>query len=641
MIGNENILIICRDLKSAHTLAHFKPRPQARYILASDDPRMREITKDFPWVSGTCWIERMESFYHVAEDVIGLTEIVNGWLKSLADSKLGLGKELFFFTRCVEGGMTSQRIQDALLLIRSYYFLFDKYKINSVLLISQPGMGWEDDVLVEAARARKIDVNIVLRNSPGALIQRALATIKVYARAGYYAANVLRIGLVSRFKHKKLKAADNEIIFQLCSSSYKHVENAIPLMKALKLKGYDALALCWHSAEKYTRHTGADQIREQGLKAHELESRCSFFDVWRGITGALRTWKKAKAKSQGFLSLQGLHYQSVPLGRILWPSIRFFTIVDIFQSYVLYKALKEFFKCHAPLAIKFWGAAALREGYLARISLSPKNRPLVFFYALGAIYNGPYDEIESHIDLMFVAGEIQKKIAIKANNVPADHIQVCGQSRYEGIQGFKNLHDRATSRGFLGIPDGYSMHVLFDSQYIIRGFISVAEQAMTLNALLNFAAKYPSAALLVKPHPCHHRGLVEELIHRNNHLKNVFLIDQGMLPYHALNAADILITKFSTIGIEAMIFNCPVISCAFDGEARFKIFEDAADYIYNLGDLEELLNKLMTDQGFKQRWQKEHHYKQKTFLAEYLCESHLSPSACQAEVLDRRLKAKG
>lgn len=636
--NKNNILIICRDLQSVRRLSSFNPQAHSRYILASDDPRVHEAVKEYPWIDEICWIEKMESFYNVADDMIHLTEAVNQWLKSLADDKHGFSAELLFFTRHVEGGMTTQRIQDLLLLIRSYHFLLNTYKITSVIVISQPGMGWEDDVLIETTRSRDINVQLIGHYSFGVLIKKVGSFLKIYARVAYYLFSIIRFNLRNRFKSKKTERIDKEIIFQLCSSAYKHVENIIPLMKTLRHRGYNPVALCWHSNARYTKEPGVDQVRREGLQAEELEKWCSFSDMWRSIIAVFWTWKKAKRKKSEFLTHKDLYYLSVPLGVLLWPSVRFFIIVELPQSYRLRQALKKYFKKHDPLAIKPWGGLALKEGYFAWKSLNIKQRPLIFHYAVGVfMIDWPYQMLDNPVDLLFVPGEINKRVVEKTKFVPSGKIEICGQAKYEGIDDFKKKYNCTQSRSYLRMPSNFSMYILFDSGMVLRGFMSSREQAVTLNALLKFASTHPSVALIVKPHPSHHEGIVEDMIRYSKDSKNVFLINKNMLPYHALNSADVLITKFSTLGIEAMLFNCPVIFCILNNKQHFKIYEGAADYIDRIENLEDLLIKLVNDDNFRCKWHNEHIQKQKDFLARYFCEIEESPSVYQAKILDRYL----
>ncbi|MCK5849664.1 MAG: hypothetical protein KAH23_02020 [Kiritimatiellae bacterium] len=642
MSDPNNILIICRDLKSARRLSEFDHQPKGSYVLASDDPRVHEAAKGYSWIDEVCWVEQMESFYNVADDVIHITEIINEWLKILADDKHGFPEELLFFIRHAEGGMTTQRIQDMLLLIRSYHYILETHEITSVIVMKQSGMSWEDDILIETCRGRHIDAQIAGGYFSGGLIENVRPILMVYARAAYYAVNVFRINLRNRFKSKKNKIADKEIVFQLCSSAYKHVENIVPLMKALEHKGYDPVALCWHSSEKYTRTSGAKQVRAEGLQAEELENWCLCSDIWRSISGVFWTWKDAKRKKGDFLSHSMLNYQSVSLGALLWPTIHLFIVAELGQSYRLREALRRYFKSHVPLAIKLWGGTALRQGYLAWKSLETKGdkKPAVFEYWIGVAMESPYRIVDSSVDLFFVAGEHHKKFLTRILNTSGERIKLTGQARYEHVADVRTKYSKMQSRAYLGIPTTFSMYILFDSNMILRGFMAPREQLVVLRALLEFVTRNSSVALLVKPHPGHSSGILEDLISSCGCSENVFLHDKNMLPYHAINAADMLITKVSTLGVEAMLFDCPVICCVLDGEQHFNIYEGAVSHIEMIKDLEKLLLRLITDNDFRQEWCNMHMQMRKTFLAEYFCETEEQPSLCQARILERYLEKR-
>ena len=61
MTNSNNVLIICRDLDSVRKLARFQRQPQKHYVLASDDPRVHEIAKEYSWICAINWIEKIES----------------------------------------------------------------------------------------------------------------------------------------------------------------------------------------------------------------------------------------------------------------------------------------------------------------------------------------------------------------------------------------------------------------------------------------------------------------------------------------------------------------------------------------------------------------------------------------------------
>ena len=119
----KTVLLVCRGLGEIHLLQRFQPQPGCRYIVASDDLRVHLEMEKYPWVAEVCYLEQMESFYAVAFDVIKYLELINQWLESLGNDPKGIPQELLYWIRHCEGGKTTQRIQDLLLLIRSYQYL--------------------------------------------------------------------------------------------------------------------------------------------------------------------------------------------------------------------------------------------------------------------------------------------------------------------------------------------------------------------------------------------------------------------------------------------------------------------------------------------------------------------------------------
>ena len=641
--NKNNILIICRDLQSVRRLSSFNSKAHSRYILASDDPRVHKAVKKYSWIDKICWIEKMESFYYVADDVIRFRKIINEWLKSLANEKRGVSEELLFFTRIVEGGMTTQRIQDLLLLIRSYHFLLDTYNIISIIVISQPYMGWEDDILIETARVRRIHINIIGHYRTNVLYSNIRQYLEIYGRGLYYLFNFLRVKIDKFYRYKPTKNSYKEVLFQLCSSAQKHVKNIVSIMRVLKHKGYKPIALCWSVTERYTKPNSSKKIRAEGLDAEELEKSAPFSCIFPAFLGVLSTWWTAKARYQEFLSLTFLQYKSVPLGHSLWPSVRFFLLAKLMPRYIFNTSIKNYLDNHNPMGIKIWNEGVAPEGYLLLNNLSENTKPLIFYWNWVPV-ESPYDPENQAIDLYLAAGNWHKEY-FKKRGVSSDKIALVGMSQFDNIIEFKNKNSRDKSFVTIGIPSTFSRYILYDSNVVMRGYMSNSEQVVTLSALLKFASMQPSVALLIKPHPGHHQGIVEEMIKHGNDLKNVFLINKNMLPYHALNVADLLITKFSTLGIESMIFEKPVISVILDLEKRWKIYQDAATYVFDVEKMHELLKKIALSDGFFLKWKKSQIGKQKEFFKSYLnfdsdCKDRLDSSELAAAAIVKCLLSK-
>ena len=590
----KTILIVCRSLNEVHFLSRFKPQSRCRYILASDDIRVQKAVKKYPWVNDVCWIEQMESFYNVAQDVIAFLDIINPWLESLGDDKNGIPKDLLFWIKHAEGGMTTQRIQDLLLLIRSYLNLIESINVTDIIILSHPGMQWEDDVLIETARSKNIDFKVIGSKRPGVLIGKVIAFFKVFAREPYYILNFLRAKLYSLFRLKK-ESHEKEIVFQLCSSANKHIAHTVPLMVTLKNKGYNPVALCWWAPG------GAKKVRKMGLRAEELEKYGPLSSIWEGDYHILHTWRKALARKEKFLSHPELQYRLVPLGSLLWPSIQFFFTGELPQRYRLMRAIKRYYARHSPLAIRFW-TDVLPEGVIPSKNLNECEGILTFQnFGFHVLSESPYQPKPFlTYELLLALGPAQKR-NLENNGIPSNNIVTIGQVSWEDYSDLQKTFTQDQSRSHLKIPLNNFSYILYDSGTILRGYLAVQEQVETTTFLLDFAKEHTSIALVIKPHPNHKQGMLESLIDTYS-LENVFIIDKKNSLFHCINATDFLITKWSTGGIEAMYLKKPVVSIILDGEKKFKIYADAAEYVNNIEELNELITQLMNDNNYRLQW---------------------------------------
>jgi len=643
-VKKRTILIICRGLSEVSLLSQLKPEPQYCYVIASDDIRVQELVKQYPWVDDVCWTEKMESLYEVASDVITILEGVNLWLKSLSNDRFGMARDLLFWIRHAEGGVTTQRIQDALLLIRSYLRLLEAYNVERIVLLYGSSPTWEDGVLIQTARSRGICIQEIsffdqkksLKYRTKFLIQSIGAYFKLAVRAPHHVYRVCKIIQVRYRQHSNFTVNANgqdEIVFQLCSSADNHVEDIVPLMKTLQQKGYKPVALCWGAGQ------GAEKVRKEGLHAEELEG---FIPEWVPLEVPYRifyTRIKANRKIKQFLNLPELKYQSVALGPLLLPSIQHFLSSELAKWYKLDRALKEYFMYHNPVAIKLWGGVSLAEGFIAWKNLNWAKRPLIFDYWLGIGIEWPYYQPKQDpTDLFLAVGPIQRRLYLERYGFCSGSIVMVGKGRYEHLRDWMKTYNGEMSRSYLNIPPGYVFHIFYDPTFLPKGFLTIHEQVLIANTLLTFVKGHSSVALIIKPHPIHQPGILEHMIEHYS-LPNVFLIEKSMLPYHVLNAVDLVIIKLSTIGLEAMLFGKPVISCILDGEERWKyVYEDAVEYVQTVDSLRRLLEELVEDAEFRSRWTEIRLEKQKQFLKQYFGEHSQPPTMLAAEAIASRLK---
>jgi hypothetical protein len=561
--------------------------------MASDSIQVQREASALPWVHDVCFLELPESFYTVADDVVALLDVINRWLESLGDGRRGIPKELLFWLRHAEGGMTTQRIQDLFLLIRSYCHLLESRAISKVVIIRRFDSAWEDAVLTATARSRGIDVE-TLGPRLSTILQGTRGRLRPFVTEPYYLASALWTKLSQGMRGPAGgERSPVAVVLQLCSSAPKHVVQLVPLMKALAGKGCEVVALCWGA------HRGATELRKHGLDADELERWVPVTAMAGSLMRAWRTRRVAAARWKEIAVDPRMQYRAVPTADLLWPSVSHFFMAEAPRRYRLMVASRRYFERRSPVAMKFW-TLVFPEATVPFRSLERK-RPLVFHWAgpLNSADN-PYQHHAIEPDL--VMADSPKQAAVLAEmGFRRDRITVVGQAFEGTVKDFGARYSQAESRSHLKIPPTYSVCLFYDPGYLLRGYLAASEQAPLTECLLKVAREHPSVALMIKPHPGHHPGMLESQL-RVWSLPNVFMFDRLMLPYHCLNASDLVITKLSAIGVEAMYLERPVVSPILDGERRFRFYEDAAEYVSSTQELESLTGRLLGSDSERAAW---------------------------------------
>jgi UDP-N-acetylglucosamine 2-epimerase len=279
----------------------------------------------------------------------------------------------------------------------------------------------------------------------------------------------------------------------------------------------------------------------------------------------------------------------------------------------------------------------LPEGKIFLSHLKNRNSNALVFANWAFAYNikNPYNTKIEGRDLELAHG-LRHKAYLKRHGIPEESIVIVGKESQDTISHFKNNFTRYDSLNILKIPEQYKIYIGFDANAVLRGYMASSEFMDTVNFLFEFVKNNPSCALVIKPHPSAKIDMLAS-VYKEYNLSNVFLLDKKTLPYHFLNAIDFLITKFSTLGFEAMEFGKPVISLILDREDNFKIYEDAADYCFEIESLNMLLTRLLNDSNYKEQWEKDHEGRRKKFLL-YDRVENINPSEVAANEIDRRLR---
>ncbi len=627
-------LIVCRDLGGLKAMQSEAAGFQSGVVVVSDDPRVQKAASESIAVADVAFLEKMESYYCVSDDVIDIIRQINHWLESLGEES-AIPKDLLYWVMHCEGGDTSQRVLDVLLLMRSYEDLVDRYHPHEIVLIRSVNPSWEDDLLLAFAGSVGIGARLSGRlGFSGWFHHRVWLRWRPVAVGVYLTVKIVQVKLANLLRRQFSVENEKSVIVQLVSSSKTHLNHTRPLVKALNSVSLHAMVLGWRLGES------AALLRSDGIAVVELETWVTLRDLISGWLRTLRSWRRARANSSVFLT-DGQRVSKSELFRgILFKAMRSFYLSELVGGYYLQSAARRFFHQFQPRALRPH-SLVLPDGVIPYREIRKIDKNFLTFIQGGWPYNfpEPITDCESPIPkdkVVFCScGKLHRDI-LQEKGFLQNNLHITGLHWIEPITEFKRKFSKTDSREALGLNPHAEMYALYDPSSVLRGYLSSQERYLVLQSILTFAEKNPRLQLMIKPHPTHRVGVLEALVSERS-LPNVRLIDQSLLPYHALNAADILVFRFSTLAIEAMFMSVPALGILLNNEENFKCYGSAVEYCSDLPSMQARLQALIDDPKYRQKWIDDLRARQSVYFENHGLVSSGNPAQSVADIVLSRL----
>jgi hypothetical protein len=573
-------LIICRQPAD---FVRVRLYARAGATVASDDAAVQASAQ----AAGATVIslDATASFYVAAPEVQRLVAVINAAFQRRRPDAGTLPREVWEWEPNVEGGHTSQRVQDAVLFARASLSMIERAQPERIMIAHSPDAALAEQVLVACATAQDIPVEFFGRHTPRALVAAAKRLLFPYALAAYYVWALVREKLRAPATVDRAPAA---IGFQLCSSRAKHVENVSGLMAAVNARGLSAIALCWAASERADQAPAWRQLRNQSLRAFALEA----WVKWSEVISPLLLLFRAVPETN-------LATAAVDLGPALRPALRHFMVAELPQriryATALQRALVGNFEAFKP-----WGGPDLPEGAIACALLRHREpRPLLFHYWIGAALPTPYRAPAGRLDLFFAKGPQEVPLAAEAYGLTADQIPVVGFARLPDYAAFAARNSPRASRERLGLPTHARRYLGFDPNALLPGYQSATEQRAMLEALLSIAETNSDIVVVLKPHPSY---AIPHLLPLLSDRDNVFVLDRGASLADFLNAIDLLVAKYSTLILEAAVLGRPTIAALLDGDRQFAVYGELPEYAFSVASLRRDLTELATNDTIFAAW---------------------------------------
>lgn len=538
------------------------------------------------------WLDQNETLFEAAPYVLEVLSEVNAWLKAQGDSCF-LPVDLLYWVQHVEGGNTTQRISDAILEARAFLSLIDRFQPSCIVIGGSIHRYWEDDVIVSCANEKKIALRRLDRYNYRKLIQAVWQRFRPFVVESYQLGLVLDAMARRRASRLGKKVANRYVAIQMCTRVAGHFANTFPLVDSLAREGLATVLVTYRVGRVVT------EFRSKGYKVVELESWLPIRAFFKSMLAIGLSLRKLRSNHAAFLPRGAGGAYAQAIRPILLDSLRGFFVAELPQLIRLDAASRSFFGAHPPVAARLW-TNILYEGVLVFRAMSTVGARPVLFRQVGLdLLTNPYIRNDIHVDLYFCASNAARR-RLREEGETICEIIVSGSPSRQRIEEFALQNTVAQSRALLGIPVGVKLVVLCDAQAALKGYFSLAEQERLVRAAIEFAERHDDVYVLLKPHPTYQPGPVEAVI-KGRGAGRLLWIPARELPNHALNAADVLLTKFSTMTVDAMILGVPTICVLLDQDMRWAIYGDAVDYAMTTDQLGRKLDELC-DPDFRKIW---------------------------------------
>jgi CDP-glycerol glycerophosphotransferase (TagB/SpsB family) len=165
-------------------------------------------------------------------------------------------------------------------------------------------------------------------------------------------------------------------------------------------------------------------------------------------------------------------------------------------------------------------------------------------------------------DLMLVFGEYYKKILVEKSHYPQSNIAVIGNPSFYNIDQLKKTINIESLRVQYGFED--KKIILVPLTFSLSYYSVSNPDVVLLDNLFKGLKNHNDIGVLIRPHPGDYENVVKRLAIKYNSIN--FRISKGSL-IEDLMISDVVVTTVSTVGLDATVFEKPIIFVNVAGTA--------------------------------------------------------------------------
>jgi hypothetical protein len=654
LIGSSNsrsegkVLLICRRPEEVDTASRFS---DASVTVACDSHTVRQRARDSTDVDAIEYIEKPENTFEYAEPVIEVIDTLNEWFGSLHDGEESAVGDALQWVYHPEGGVTAQKVLDVVFLVDSYLELFEHHQPDEVVYHDTSDYAWENEILSEAADSVGVPTTVVCSPKTTLLERIGLPTSRRRHWWTYLSESTLpAVATLRQAKlHWRILSTGDEgstpaetstdgrrrVSLFHRGDSEKHVDWTEALGEPfLASSQFETVITCWRD-----REPGAE-LSDAGFEVLNLEDEVDPAEWIRAVRELWLVLYRA-VRHRDRLDGDDFSYRGVSLRPVIWPWIEYFLLSVLFNRVGYVLGAERHFESFDPDVVRlpglglYTGSGVALESTLERETdaLSINSKP----FPKHPIRPCRGERVPVN-DIVLAAGELERE-RMTREGTPDSRIETVGAPHGRRIKAFDSDKTTAESEAALGIEDDNTLRIAYMPQHPIRGQITLLEHYEVARGIFEYVAGRGDVSLLVKPHPSDETSVIPSL-YDETHADGIVVVGKDQLPYDCINVADILVTKWSTTGFEAMLMGVPVVTVSTADDKPRQMFGQGAVHCDSVDELSALLSELLSDSRRREEWFDRRLTAQRQFV-----DQNLNPDVDHAErttqAVARRLDESG
>ncbi len=571
-----NLLVVCYTVDDVDMISSYRNFSYENIIVASDDFRVHKKCKEYGFVKKAIFLQQTITYEKVSNDVIEIIEKTNCFYENALGKNIFLGlSDVAKIPSYVEGGVYNQRIQDALLYIESLIKICYEHNISCIAVSDN-----KDDFLTKIIFQYCHSHNIKYEPYNSKRINEKNIKYRVTPIK-----NLLRsvfIKLTQVFNQKKNKK--NVALVWLVHSSQKHIDNSVFYNDLLEKSGFDCVWFSWGISKKIEEKTNIEKI----------EKYLSWWTIIKSVYLNIVLTIHTKSLKRKYKKIK-INYKDVDVGDVISEVVIDYVkheSIDVYRFYYSFKCFCKYMDLKlvcGSLNNNKYGLMMEKvhsfyeaKKYLISVFSMPKSR---------YIYNcrKKYDDIYWSKTKIFLQNEREMCILQEETNLPKEKMYIYGSLRGGECRDEKAILINNSSTDFT---------IIYDFSKQIFGYFSLGEIIDSLKVVIELAKRNRRVCVLIKPHPSADTNILNLMLQDIN-LVNIKVCSVFENIDNLMAISDVLITKNSTIGINAMKYRTLVVSYQFDNCEDFRIFGNDGCYVSDEFELEALLNKVVSDDAYR------------------------------------------